>query len=474
MKYISLLVFLLLSVAVSAQTDDPVIMTINSTPITRSEFEYSYNKNNSEAVVDMKTVDEYVDMFVNYKLKVFAALDAHLDTLKSFRDEFKSYRDQQIRPALVTDADIEREAHSVYDKTKERIGSDGLLNVRNIFIHVAQKAPKEQISAAKARIDSLYGLLQHGADFKEIASKYSEDKGSAMNGGMLQPLSRGTALKEFEDAVFALKVGETSKPFQSPVGFHIAKLESRQQFAPYDSLRKNIIQFITMRGVREKIANDKLDSLSKVSGGKTKEQILDEKATAMQASNADLRNLIKEYHDGLLLYEISNRTVWDKASKDEAGLNKYFKKNKKKYRWTEPRFKGIVFHVKDAATADAVKKCIQHVAYDKWNDTLRNTFNKDTVIRVRADKGVFKAGDNPFVDKLEFHKDVKVQPVKDYPVDGTFGELIKKGPKNMDDVRGLVVSDYQQELEKDWISSLRAKYPVTVDKAVLATVNKHK
>ena len=67
-----------------AQQTDPAVMKINGIPVTRSEFEYSYNKNNSEDVIDKKTVDEYVDLFINYKLKVAAALDAKLDTLSSF------------------------------------------------------------------------------------------------------------------------------------------------------------------------------------------------------------------------------------------------------------------------------------------------------------------------------------------------------------------------------------------------------
>ena len=71
-----------------AQTDDPVVMVVNGEPVTRSEFEYSFNKNNSEGVIDKKSVDEYVDLFINYKLKVAAALEAKYDTLTSFKTEF--------------------------------------------------------------------------------------------------------------------------------------------------------------------------------------------------------------------------------------------------------------------------------------------------------------------------------------------------------------------------------------------------
>ena len=75
MKFKSLFVALLLTfgATANAQQNDPTIMTINGQPVSRSEFEYSYNKNNSEGVIDKKTVDEYVDLFINYKLKVAAA-----------------------------------------------------------------------------------------------------------------------------------------------------------------------------------------------------------------------------------------------------------------------------------------------------------------------------------------------------------------------------------------------------------------
>ena len=91
-----------------AQTqNDPVLMTIHGVSVPRSEFEYSFNKNNAEGVIDKKTVDEYVDLFVNYKLKVIAAREAHLDTLPSFKREYAQYRDQQIRPTLINDNDVE-------------------------------------------------------------------------------------------------------------------------------------------------------------------------------------------------------------------------------------------------------------------------------------------------------------------------------------------------------------------------------
>ena len=184
MKLKLILIGCLMSVAALAQQSDPIVMTVAGVDVPRSEFEYSYNKNNTDGVIDKKTVDEYVELFVNYKLKVKAALDAHLDTTTAFRQEFAQYRDQQIRPALVTDDDMLAEAHHIYDQTKESIGSDGLVMASHILIRITQKATDAEQQEAKRRIDSVYTALQAGADFEALAKQVSQDPGSARRGGM--------------------------------------------------------------------------------------------------------------------------------------------------------------------------------------------------------------------------------------------------------------------------------------------------
>lgn len=457
---------------VCAQSDDPTVMTINGQPVTRSEFEYSYNKNNAEGVIDKKTVDEYAELFVNYKLKVAAALDARLDTLLSFRKEFAQYRDQQIRPTLITDDDVEREAKKIYETTKAGIGERGLIHPAHIFLHVAQQAPQAEVDKAKARIDSIYAALKGGAKFEELAINLSQDLGSARNGGLLPWISPNQTLKEFEDKAYELQPGEMSQPFLSPAGYHIVLMKERKQLEPYDSLRNNILRFIEQRNIRERIIDSKIDTLTKMASV-SKEELMDNMADSLQTIDPELKNLIREYHDGLLLYEISNREVWEKASKDEAALAAYFNKNKKKYVWDEPRFKGMAYHVKVAEDVKAVKDCVKKLKFDEWADALRKTFNNDSIIRIRVEKGLFKKGDNALIDHEVFKVDTTATPVKDYPIDATYGKILKKGPEDYTDVRGLVTADYQDELEKEWVAGLRRKYAVEINREVLNTVNKH-
>lgn len=462
---------LLCSLAVSAQVNDPVIMTVGGKPVLRSEFEYSYNKNNTDGVIDRKTVEEYVELFVNYKLKVAAALEEHFDTLSSFNKEYLEYRDQQIRPTLIDDADIEAEARKIYQSTKDRIGPDGLVEPAHILLRLAQQADAQTQSKVKQRADSIYNALLAGADFAEMARKYSEDPGSAQRGGSIGQISRGQTLKEFEDATFALKDGEMSKPVLSSVGYHIIKMIKHADFPPFDSLREDIRNFIEARGLREAVINEKIEALAK-QGNTTPANLMNQRADSLAAIDQDTKYLFQEYHDGLLLYEISNREVWDKASKDEEGLKAFFKKNKKKYKWDSPRFKGIAYYAKDNKDIAAVKKSLKGVSFDKWAEVLRSTFNSDSVLKIRVEKGLFKKGDNVLVDKYEFDVDTIPSEKKDYPYCATYGKMLK-APKEMSDVRSQVTSDYQDAMEKKWLQGLRKKFPVVVNKDVVATVNKH-
>ena len=472
----SIFAALLLTVVtgVQAQSGDPIIMTVAGVDVPRSEFEYSYNKNNTDGVIDKKTVEEYVDLFVNYKLKVQAALDARIDTTQAFLQEFAQYRDQQIVPTFVTDDDMLAEAHKVYDQTKESIGPDGLIRPAHILIMLNQKASDAEQQAAKVRIDSIYQALKSGADFAELARKVSQDPGSARQGGVLGWVGKNQLVKEFEDAAFALQAGEMSTPVQSPFGWHIILMKERKQLEPFDFHKDNILKFLEQRGARNSISEKKLNEM--VAGSKgalTKEQILQLRTDSLSAKDPEMRYLIKEYHDGLLLYEISNQHVWDKAAKDEQALANYFKKNKKKYKWEEPRFKGMAYHVKQQADVKAVADCVKKLKFEDWNEALRKTFNNDSIIRIRVEKGLFKKGDNKLIDREVFkQQDAKVDSVKGYPIDATYGKLIK-APQDYMDVRGLVTADLQDELERQWVAELRRKYVFTVNEEVLKTVNKH-
>ena len=354
------------AITAGAQTSDPVVMTINGQNVTRSEFEYSYNKNNGDEVIEKTTVEQYVPLFVNYKLKVAAALDARLDTLASFKQEFAKYRDQQVRPTIVTSEDVENEARKIYDDRQKMIGDKGLIRPAHILIRLAQKASSVAQDSAKARIDSIYACLRSGADFADLATRLSQDPGSAKRGGLLPWICTGQTLKEFEDVAFSLNKGEMSKPFLSPVGYHIVKMTDRKQLEPYDSLRANIITFIEKRNLRDAIAQRKVSEMVKSSNGQlTAAEIMQQKADSLAKVDEAMKYLIQEYHDGLLLFEVSNREVWEKAAADSVGQMKWYKKYRKK-RYGKKKYE----EVKAAVTADW-----QDELEKRWVAALRKRYD---------------------------------------------------------------------------------------------------
>lgn len=474
MKRIAFLILNFSFIISAFAQEDPIVMRINGNPVTRSEFEYNYNKNNSEGVIDKKNVEEYAELFVNYKLKVLAALDDHLDTLSSYQKEFRQYRDQQIRPLLVPEGAKEKECRAYYDNMLERLEGKQLLQPAHILIQLKQDATEEQRAAAKATIDSVYQALKDGADFAELAKRVSQDPGSAARGGMLPWIGPNQLVKEFEDVAYSLEVNEISEPFLMPFGYDIVKLMGRKDLESYEELHDMIMKYLDGQGVENHLAQQVLDSIAGQSAGqKTVEQILDEKTEEFCAKDNELKYLVQEYHDGLLLFEECNTRIWEPAAKDTVALAAYFKQHKKQYAWDEPHFSGMVYYCKEPADVKAVKKLVKKLPQDKWMSTIRETFNKDSIM-VRVERRVFKKGDNANIDRMALKvKSAELKPVKGYPHVGVFGKVLKKGPAEWTDVSNQVVSDYQRFKEDEFVEELRKRYTVEIDKKVLETVNNH-
>ena len=468
---------LLMGLSAWAQNADPVIMRVNGKPITRSEFEYSFNKNNSDGVLDKKTVEEYVPLFVDFKLKVAEAESQKIDTLMNIRKELDGYKEQMVIPTLVDTAFIEREARKTYDNTAARFAGQDLLTASHILVLLRQDATSEQEAAAKVRIDSIYNALkavpkeQLPEKFAELAKAVSDDKGSAQRGGALGQFGKGYMIPDFENAAYALKAGEMSAPFKSTVGYHIIYLTDRHPFEPYEFHHDNIIKFLEQRGIKEASANAYLDSVAR-ERGITRAEVVDELHRRIMENDAEQKNLAQEYYDGTLMYEVSKTDVWDKAQKDTEGQEAYFKAHKKDYAWDSPRFCGVIIHAKDAATVAKAKKLLKGVAEEDYAKTLVTTLNNDSVKLVRVERGIYKQGDNANVDHLFFKQKTELKPTKDYPVTDVYGPKVK-APRTSRDVRGQVAADYQNMLEREWVEGLRKKFSVEVYDDVVKTVNKH-
>ena len=480
MKKITLAALALMSCGtmIGQGTSDPVIMRINGKNILRSEFEYSYNKNNSDGVLEKKTVEEYVPLYVDFKLKVAEAESMGIDTLFSIRTELEGYKEQMVLPTIIDSAYIEREAKRTYDLTAARFGTDDVLTASHILVLLRQDATPEDDAKAKVRIDSIYNILKNVPAselenrFADVAKECSDDKGSAMRGGALGQFGKGMMIPDFEVAAYALKAGEMSAPIKSTVGYHIIYMKDRHQFESYNFHHAAILQFLDQRGIKQMSANAYVDSIAKQRGVE-RAVVVDSVYKTLAATDADMRNLSQEYYDGTLMYEVSKSQVWDKAKNDTFGLEYYFKQNEKNYKWDKPRFSGIIIRGKDESVVSKAKKLVKKVDEPNWAQTIVDALNTDSVKVVRIERGLFKQGDNATVDRLAFGDKTKnVKSVKDYPATGIYGKKIKK-PRSYVDVKGAVTTDYQNQKEREWVEGLRGKYEVVVYDDVVKTVNKH-
>ncbi len=462
-------------VALAQQAADPIVMTVAGEDVTRSEFEYNFNKNNTEAVVDKKSVREYADLFAAYKLKVRAALDARMDTASAFQKEFRHYRNLQVRPMLVPEVVMEQQCHDYYNGMVQVLDGKDLIRPAHILVLVPQNATEQETEQKRLRMDSIYNVALQGGNFEDLALRHSDDAQSARNGGALPWIGPGDTMKEFEDVAYSLRTGEISKPFLSPVGYHVVKMLGRKQLEPFDTLHPQIHRFLERRGVHERLATDALDEIMKKYGSEyTVDQVLDMETERLCKENADLRYLVREYHDGLLLYELCSTRIWEPAKADTAGIERFFKENKKNYAWDKPRFNGMIYYCVNEADVKKVKKALKKVKDDaQWIQTVRGQFNADTVT-VRMDKRLFVEGSNGNVDAMVFRvKGKEVKPLEGYPYCGIVGKMLKKGPAKWTDVGAKVVEDYQKYREEEYVQELRKKYPVVIHEDVLSTVNNH-
>ncbi len=181
-------------------------------------------------------------------------------------------------------------------------------------------------------------------------------------------------------------------------------------------------------------------------------------------TNPDYINLTKEYHDGILLFEISNRNVWERAYIDKSGLEKFFRSNIENYRWDSPRFKGYLISAASDSVAASVERFLSanNVDTDTLAPALRRQFGDD----IKVELTVAAKGDNPAIDYMVFGaaRPANQKRWKAWTIHS--GKMIDT-PEDVADMRGQIILDYQQELEKQWVNELRTKYEVNINREIL-------
>ena len=462
-------ILLLASTTALAQVTDPVLMRVNGKEVTRSEFEYAFNKNNTNLAGEGQTVDEYLPMYVDFKLKVAEAESLSLDTLSSFREEFERDRNLMAENYLVDTCFINDEVYKIYAKDSATIGQDGFIEVAHIVFLAKQMAPAAEIKLAKERIDSAYAMLNGGKTFEDVA-KYFNIPAQAIRSF---EIVRGQVYPEFEKAAYALADGTYSAPFESPAGFHIVKRISSRPFGSFEEYKPAIVNMLEQQNIREAARMKRGRDLAREFGGNmTPQEALAREDSLLESKYPDFGNLMREYYEGLLFFEVSTREVWNKVAADEEGLVKYFKQNRKKYKFETPRFRGAVVQANSQENLDMVKRILADQPFENYKAAIEANLPKDSVRTVRVEVGIFAIGDNAWVDSMVFDQGEGGTLRRGFVVVDTIGGVID-APETYKDVKGQVTADYQKFVEDKWVKSLRKKYKVKIDKNVLKTVNNH-
>ncbi len=196
---------------------EPTLMTIGGELITKSEFERVYRKNNKDSVYTEAAIREYLDLYVNYKLKVKEAESMKLDTSESFQTELAGYRKQLAQPYLTDKNVSEQLIREAYDRLSKDVRASHVLIKLN-----PDALPKDTI-AVYNRLLKIREQILKGGDFAKVARDSSEDPSAKDNGGDLGYFTGMQMVYPFETVAYTTKPGQISMPIRTRFGFHIIK-----------------------------------------------------------------------------------------------------------------------------------------------------------------------------------------------------------------------------------------------------------
>ncbi len=205
-------------------SEDDILFHVDKTPVKVSEFEYIYNKNNFDNRADYSenSLREYLDLYINFRLKVKEAEALELDKDPKLQSELKVYQEQLYNSFY--DKDILR---GLLAETKERAKED--ISISHIYVKVAQNATKADENKAKQKIQSAYEALKNGMTFEAAAKKFSEDRYSKDKSGDIGFFTTlQISFYSFENAAYETPVGSFSEPIKTSIGYHIVKPNSKR------------------------------------------------------------------------------------------------------------------------------------------------------------------------------------------------------------------------------------------------------
>lgn len=201
--------------------------------------------------------------------------------------------------------------------------------------------------------------------------------------------------------------------------------------------------------------------LQQIIDGQTDKMAIDLDHKLIDRKNPEIQYLIEEYSDGSLVFEASKKLIWDKASNDTTGLKHVFEQNKDRFRWDKPHFKGRIFFCDNKALYTQINNVIKSSAPSPHKDLKLNKIYTQNRKRMKVSKGLFAQGTNADIDKVCFTKGGEQLSTQGYSYGIADGIIIDQ-PTSYHDVRGQVVLQYQEDLEKLWLQDLHKRHKIVI------------
>lgn len=306
-RFILPLSMLLLTSMAFAQNTDDILIKIGNEKITKSQFVTAYQKNNLLSESTEKDLREYLDLYINYRMKVQEAISLRMDTADSFKKELASYEGQSAQQYLIDSEVSDQLLEEAYEHSKYHVRAS------HILIRCNPNASPKDTLAALHKIQQIRDKIVNGLDFNEAAFLYSEDESAQNhinpqshrmqygNKGELGYFSVLEMIYPFEIAAFNTPVGQMSKPFRTQFGYHLVYVQ------------------------------DKVPAIAKLNVSQI--FIADTSALKDSKPSSDIQNKLdliqKEYKNGKSFAELAKIYSDDKATKDNGGQMTAFTPNRR-------------------------------------------------------------------------------------------------------------------------------------------------
>ncbi|MGM0463429.1 MAG: peptidylprolyl isomerase [Bacteroidota bacterium] len=430
-------------------------------------------------------------------------------------------------------------------KIQDKNPNPGRIKVAHIMKSTPPGSTEEERIRAKQQIDSLYQLLEKGADFGELARENSDDNMSAPGGGELPWFGSGEMIHEFSVAAFKLmRDNEYTKPVKTVYGWHIIQRLDKEPLSSFEKAKKYLesrlsnsyLMDLSRKSFAEKLkkeynfklnsnalewfyekadssfrhgqkfkdtgtvpdnilysfaseecsmrdfavyinqkggqvpAYDSLVFINELLDLKVYKHLIEYEDSRLEEKYPEFRYLMNEFYDGILFFEMSDSLIWQRSVNDSSGLSSYYESRKDEF-MTSPRAKVRLYEIDRNAGKRKTRRLTRiikrkHDREDFYTEIMDKAISgKDTLVDIT--EASWAKSENKMPEGIKWKEGIHETEHNNGIILVDILEIRKERPVPLEDVKSIIIPDYQEYLEEQWLSKLRDKYDVSVNRSVL-------